>query len=388
MATDEHGSPRIFLGQAPLFHSQLRELEILNVQGIVNLCDEYKGLHHVYRKKGISLLWLKTVAHLEPTVEAMRTAVSFIEHHRKRGGGVYIHCQSGRGRSAAVVMAWLMQVKRMRPLEANQHLLRVRKVRDALFLQRSIIRFYEDLQSSLSLESVARARRAAAACRRAELQREATDSSSARGHHTNGSGGQRDGARARDGACARDGARTLSFATPWRHDSRQEDNGARVGFGLSAAPPNWDARDGARGGVWEIDVAPSEPAIPNSLPASALEQLEQYTRQRQQYMLALPTPLPTPLPSPRSHGDALGDAQDDALRTFSSFRLGRSRLPATAFGAVPGATNGPGLTAFGGVPGATNELTARPFELNAMTTRLPRMDDRRVRTGSLVSTSV
>jgi len=67
-----------------------------------------------------------------------------------------------------------------------------------------------------------------------------------------------------------------------------------VGLRLSAAPPDWDARDGARGGVWEIHVAPSEPAIPNSLPASALEQLEQYTRQRQQYMLALPTPSPHP----------------------------------------------------------------------------------------------
>ena len=100
---------------------------------------------------------------------------------------------------------------------------------------------------------------------------------------------------------------------------------------------------------------------------------------------------PTPLPSPRSQGDALGDAQDDALRT-SAFRPGRSRLHhTTAFGAVPGATNGPGLTAFGGVPGATNELTAPPtraFELNAMPTRLPRMDDSRGRTGSLVSTSV
>jgi hypothetical protein len=174
-----------------------------------------------------------------------------------------------------------------------------------------------------------------------------------------------------------------------------------VGLRLSAAPPDWDARDGASGGVWEIHVAPSEPAIPNSLPASALEQLEQYTRQRQQYMLALPTPLPTPLPSPRSQGDALGDAQDDALRT-SAFRPGRSRLHhTTAFGAVPGATNGPGLTAFGGVPGATNELTAPPTrafelnamptrlpELNAMPTRLPRMDDSRGRTGSLVSTSV
>ncbi len=47
----EGGAPPVILGQAPLFQSQLRELEMLNVQGIVNLCDEYKGMHREYKKK-------------------------------------------------------------------------------------------------------------------------------------------------------------------------------------------------------------------------------------------------------------------------------------------------------------------------------------------------
>ena len=49
MATDENGSPRRFLGQAPLLHSQLRELETLNVQGIVNL----QGLVNLVNVQGI-----------------------------------------------------------------------------------------------------------------------------------------------------------------------------------------------------------------------------------------------------------------------------------------------------------------------------------------------
>ena len=78
-------SPPVLLGQAPLFNSQLRELETLGVSAIVNMCDEFMGPAETYRKRGISLLWLRTVDHLEPTVPAMRTAVAFIEHHRKRG---------------------------------------------------------------------------------------------------------------------------------------------------------------------------------------------------------------------------------------------------------------------------------------------------------------
>ena len=121
--------PPVLLGQAPLFDSQIKTLESLGVKAIINLCDEFKGPARTYRKKKMTLLWLKTVDHMEPTVEAMHTACSFIEHHRKNGTGVYIHCKSGRGRSAAVAMAWLLHHKRMTLREAQDHLLSMRKAR-------------------------------------------------------------------------------------------------------------------------------------------------------------------------------------------------------------------------------------------------------------------
>jgi len=263
----DDGAPPVILGQAPLFHTQLRELETLGVSAIVNLCDEFKGPSRTYRKNGMSLLWLKTVDHLEPTVEAMRTACSFIEHHRKRGAGVYIHCKSGRGRSAAIAMAWLIQVKRMRPLEANQHLLRVRKVRDKLFLQKNVIQFYEDIRDA-----------------------------------QNGAGAPTRQASA-DGLGQ--SVRTMSFATPWRRNSLQAgrdvlqgaSNASKLygtfrnlgtmaeggGFGMDDAPPDWDARD--QGGVWEVNVAPLKPAIPESLPTWAQDEQMQYNQQQQQYHL-------------------------------------------------------------------------------------------------------
>jgi atypical dual specificity phosphatase len=251
----QNGPAPVILGQAPLFKSQLSELEQLGVNAIVNLCDEYKGKAAEYRKQGVSLLWLRTVDHLEPTVEAMRTAVSFIEHHRKRGSGVYIHCKSGRGRSAAIAMAWLLEVKRMTPLAANQHLLASRKVRAKLFLQKNIIQFYEELKGS----------RAAAA-----------------------SG---------DGQAALLGGgtapRTMSFATVggWSANNRRNSAAAardvlfgqgtfkaaftpRDSYAIDSAPPDWD--QAPHDGVWEVNVAPLYAGIPEELPQWAQQQQAQF----------------------------------------------------------------------------------------------------------------
>ena len=62
---------------------------------------------------------------------------------------MYIHCKSGRGRSAAIAMGWLLQVRKMKPLEANTHLMEQRRVRAKLFLQKNIIQFYDELQEEM-----------------------------------------------------------------------------------------------------------------------------------------------------------------------------------------------------------------------------------------------
>ncbi len=89
---------------------------------------------------------------------------------------------------------------------------------------------------------------------------------------------------------------------------------------MDDAPPDW----GDTGGVWEINVAPLAPAIPESLPASAQDELDQYTRQQQQYQLATPH---------ASRGSPVG-----------VFRQGLSGTLGRAFTAAPGAPEGVGLT--------------------------------------------
>lgn len=203
--------PVVLLGQAPLFTSYLNELDAMGVKAVINLCDEFKGPTRFYRRNGISLLWLKTVDHLEPTVEAMRTACDFIEHHRKRGSGVFIHCKSGRGRSAAIAMAWLMHYRRMDVMTAQKKLLSVRKVRAKLWKQKNIIQFHEELKGG-------------------------------------GGTGQ--------GSDAELGGRTLSYATTNPGGGKQRRRSE--GWSVADKPPNWDASGGNL--EWEINVAPLEAA--------------------------------------------------------------------------------------------------------------------------------
>ena len=280
----DEADPPILLGQAPLFESQLRELETLGVKAIVNLQDEWKGHAGSYRKQGVSLLWLRTVDHLEPTVEAMRTACSFIEHHRKRGSGVYIHCKSGRGRSAAIAMAWLMQVKKMKPLEANMHLLTQRPgVRAKLFLQKNVIQFYEDLsnkppasgddaeagRSNLSYATpwTQTNRRNSTTAQRDMLQGGGATAPSGPGANGNGRGGA-------------GFLRNLSFRPAAAGGMRRLSMMTTPQFACGSAAPDWE-QDPASG-VWEINVAPLQPSIPEQLPPWAQQQQQQYENKYRQ----------------------------------------------------------------------------------------------------------
>jgi len=183
----------------------------------------------------------------------MRIACSFIEHHRKRGSGVYIHCKSGRGRSAAIAMAWLLQVKKLTPLAANRHLLRVRKVRARLFLQKNVIQFYEELREAKDTTP--------ATDESESLGGERTISFSPWVTHTRRNSNQTGTINARgilQGAGQ--ALRTFSFRSGGAASGA---TGSSERYGYNASPPDWD---NPIGGVWEMNVAPLAPTIPEDLP--------------------------------------------------------------------------------------------------------------------------
>ena len=107
---------------------------------------EYKGPVEEYSRLGMKQLWLPTTDHFEPSVGDLAKAVDFI---RRQDTKVYVHCRAGHGRSAAVVLAWMMASndKSKGPLDEhdvqdlNRQLCCMRNVRKGLWKQPNIRQF-------------------------------------------------------------------------------------------------------------------------------------------------------------------------------------------------------------------------------------------------------
>ena len=112
---DEH----VLIGALP-FDRTVTELHALGVRAVVNTCREYQGPCEAYEQLGIEQLHLPTVDFTPPSAADISRAVAFIDDHVARGHGVYVHCKAGRGRSATIVLCWLMAAKGISPEEAQQ----------------------------------------------------------------------------------------------------------------------------------------------------------------------------------------------------------------------------------------------------------------------------
>jgi hypothetical protein len=122
-------SKEIVVGVAPITFGIVNELyKNENVRGVVNLCREWKGANSYYEKLGISHLILPTTDFSLPNEESCRKGADFIHKHAQRGESVYVHCKAGRGRSVAIVVAYLVLYRGMTTRQATDHIIRIRAV--------------------------------------------------------------------------------------------------------------------------------------------------------------------------------------------------------------------------------------------------------------------
>jgi len=142
--TDVDGS--LLLGAVPLqCAGHVKQLHKDGVRAVVNMQDEYEGPQAAYAELSppIMQFHLPVVDHIEPTVDQLEAAVSYIARHRPTGR-VLVHCKGGHGRSAAVAAAWLVSEHggELTLEEAQGRLSAARKVRKNLYLQPALTQFY------------------------------------------------------------------------------------------------------------------------------------------------------------------------------------------------------------------------------------------------------
>jgi predicted protein tyrosine phosphatase len=93
------------------------------ITSVVSLRAEFDD-----RASGIAparYLYLPTADDEAPTLEQLHEGVTFIAEEIAQGGGVYVHCNSGVGRAATLVAAYLVNTG----LTPNQAWTRIREVR-------------------------------------------------------------------------------------------------------------------------------------------------------------------------------------------------------------------------------------------------------------------
>mmetsp|Transcript_27859 Transcript_27859/g.66176 ORF Transcript_27859/g.66176 Transcript_27859/m.66176 type:complete len:243 (-) Transcript_27859:229-957(-) len=110
----------LLLGALP-FHSMLDDFKQQGIQAVVTLNEGFElfvTTEH-YEALGIQHLHIPTIDFLfAPNVEDMHRAVDFIQGNLSGGRRTYVHCKAGRGRSATVVVCFLVKHRGMAPEEA------------------------------------------------------------------------------------------------------------------------------------------------------------------------------------------------------------------------------------------------------------------------------
>ena len=135
----------VLIGALP-FHATVAQLKDEGVAAVVNMCEEYAGPTGEYERLGIEQLRVLTVDFNHPSLQDVRRAVIFMQDHISAGRSVYVHCKAGRGRSATVVLCWLMDVKGMTPEEAQLFLSQKRPQVMRKLCNREVVReFYRGI---------------------------------------------------------------------------------------------------------------------------------------------------------------------------------------------------------------------------------------------------
>lgn len=110
---DEH----VAFGSLPTA-ADMGRLAAEGVGAVVNMCEEYAGDAATMASLGIEQLHLPTLDYHCPDEAALLRGVDFMQAQVRSGRRVLVHCKAGRGRSAIMVLCYLMATRRIGRVDA------------------------------------------------------------------------------------------------------------------------------------------------------------------------------------------------------------------------------------------------------------------------------
>ncbi|KAG0480679.1 hypothetical protein HPP92_011537 [Vanilla planifolia] len=113
----------LWLGAVP-FQKDVLHLQQLGVRGVITLNEPYETLvpSSLYKAHGIDHLVIPTRDYLfAPSLVDISKALHFIYRNASCHRTTYVHCKAGRGRSATIVLCYLIEYRRMTPDDALEY---------------------------------------------------------------------------------------------------------------------------------------------------------------------------------------------------------------------------------------------------------------------------
>lgn len=142
---DQH----LVLGAVP-FQTDLPVLKNMGIGAVLNLCGECHCYEALLRQYDMNYMYLPVVDFTSPDLDTVLKALSFISDQVENDKKVYVHCRAGRGRSATVVLCWLIREMGVNPEDAMDFLISKRPNVNKKIYQRKVVKeFYKKLHSDL-----------------------------------------------------------------------------------------------------------------------------------------------------------------------------------------------------------------------------------------------
>ncbi len=119
-------TPQLWLGGAPHYARDYQFLLDNDITAVLNIRAEREDDEIHYREHDIAYKQIKVLDVTVPSDEMITAGVEFVRQQVEDGRTVLVHCAKGRGRSATILAAYLMQYEGMSVDEANETMKQIR----------------------------------------------------------------------------------------------------------------------------------------------------------------------------------------------------------------------------------------------------------------------